>query len=151
MNPQTQMSPRVILVIEDAPLVGRLLSLNLGRAGFAVHVAADGETGVRLARALRPHLILTDIFMPGLDGIEVGRRIRSDPALCQIPIFTMTVCATPEVRARVQAADLLGPLQKPLDLEALPRQIAEWIMTPADGPEEQSATPPDEHPPAQSR
>ncbi len=144
------MQSPVILVIEDAPLVGRLLSLNLGRAGFAVHVATDGEIGLRMARALRPHLILTDIFMPRVDGIEVGRRIRSDPALCHIPIFTMTVCATPEVRARVQAADLLGPLAKPLDLEALPRQIAEWVVTPADSPEEQGAAATGGHPGAQA-
>ncbi len=133
MIPETERGPAEVLVVEDDPLLRRVLSLTLGRAGYGVQLAADGLSGVHIARAVRPDLILTDICMPGLDGIEAARAIRTDPALCHIPIVTMTACETPEVCARVRAAGFLGPLTKPLDIAELPRQIAHW-MTPAASP-----------------
>lgn len=128
------MSPAEVLVVEDDPVLRCLLSFALHRAGYRACVAADGASGVRMARTIRPQLILTDICMPGMDGIEAARAIRADPVLCQIPIVAMTAWETPEVRARVRAAGLMGPVKKPLDLEGLPQQLVDWMTTPAGPP-----------------
>lgn len=121
----------VLLVVEDDAPLRRLLSLALERAGYTVETAPDGPEAVRLVGALRPDVVLMDIGLPGMDGVEAGRRIRDDETLSPIAIVTMTACATPEVCARVRAAGLLGPLPKPLDLLALAHQIPDWIATAA--------------------
>ncbi len=84
-------------MVEDDPVLRRLLAYALHRAGYRACVAADGASGVRMARTVRPHLILTDICMPGMDGIEAARAIRADPAFRHIPIVAMTAWQTPEV------------------------------------------------------
>lgn len=65
-----------VLVVEDDPAIAHLLQEYLGREGFEVHVAEDGEHGVELARGARPDVIILDLMLPGIDGIEVCRRVR---------------------------------------------------------------------------
>ncbi|MCW2749097.1 MAG: DNA-binding response regulator [Aeromicrobium sp.] len=67
----------LILVIEDEPSIADLLRLYLARAGYGVHVERDGEAGLSQVRALRPALILLDVGLPGVDGVEVCRRLRA--------------------------------------------------------------------------
>ncbi len=67
----------LILVIEDEPSIADLLRLYLARAGYGVHAERDGETGLAQVRTLRPALILLDVGLPGVDGIEVCRRLRA--------------------------------------------------------------------------
>ena len=74
-----------IVVVEDDPSIAGLLELNLRRAGYVVHVAADGEGGLDVIRARRPAVVILDIGLPGMDGLEVCRRIRaSDEAVAVI-------------------------------------------------------------------
>lgn len=66
-----------VLVVEDDPSISGLVASYLEQEGFAVDVAVDGETGVDLARSQRPDVIVLDLMLPGMDGVEVCRRIRT--------------------------------------------------------------------------
>jgi PleD family two-component response regulator len=89
-----------ILVIEDERDVVELLTYNLGKAGYAVSAAVNGEAGLALARAQRPDLVLLDLMLPGIDGFTVCRRLREDFRTLHTPILMLT--ARGETRDRVQ-------------------------------------------------
>src|SRR5204862_6976880 len=80
------------LVADDDPTIVALLRAILKRDGFDVLPAGDGESALRMARAERPALILLDLRMPGLEGVEVARALRadSDPHLRQVPVVLLT-------------------------------------------------------------
>ncbi|MFT4648599.1 MAG: DNA-binding response OmpR family regulator, partial [Glaciecola sp.] len=87
---QTNMSQTTILIIEDDADIVELMQYNLAKDGFKVRIARDGEAGIHEARRYRPDLILLDLMMPGLDGLEVCRRIRRDVDLAGTPIVMVT-------------------------------------------------------------
>src|SRR5689334_15443354 len=84
-----------ILVVEDEPKTRATLVLYLEHAGFAVREAADGPTALALAAAERPDLVVLDRMLPGLDGLEVCRRLRADEPL---PVIFLTARTTEEDR-----------------------------------------------------
>jgi DNA-binding response OmpR family regulator len=67
----------LILVIEDEPAIAEVIRMNLANAGYGVHVEGDGEGGLAAARSLRPAAVILDVGLPGIDGIEVCRRLRA--------------------------------------------------------------------------
>lgn len=67
----------LILVVEDEPAIADVLRLNLAKAGFGVHLVADGEAGLAAVAALKPAAVILDVGLPGIDGIEVCRRLRA--------------------------------------------------------------------------
>lgn len=79
-----------ILVVEDTPASLKLLSDLLGNAGYLVRQAPDGELALWSASARPPELVLLDVNMPGIDGFEVCRRLKADPALCDIPVIFLS-------------------------------------------------------------
>jgi two-component system alkaline phosphatase synthesis response regulator PhoP len=79
-----------ILVVDDDREVVRLMRGYLERAGYAVQVAYDGDTAWHMLRADRPDLLLLDLMLPGRDGYEITRLLRSDPHLAHIPIIMLT-------------------------------------------------------------
>jgi len=85
--------PKKILVIEDEKDIQELLQLYLKRDGYDVHIAKDGETGLRRASQERYDLILLDLMLPQLDGLEVCRTLRSRPQTADIPIIMITAKA----------------------------------------------------------
>lgn len=88
-----------ILITEDQPDICKLIRMTLEFGDFEIHEAHDGETGLSMARAVKPHLMLLDVMMPGLlDGYQVCKRIKQDPALSHIKVIMLT--------ARGQASDL---------------------------------------------
>lgn len=82
--------PRTILVIDDEPELVKLLDYNLSKAGYLVLSAKDGEAGLAAARRHAPDAIILDIMMPGLDGWEVCKRLRQDPATAAMPLLMLT-------------------------------------------------------------
>ena len=84
------MSRRKIVVIEDEPDIQELIEYNLNREGFQVVVASTGDEGVRTAVREAPDLILLDLLLPGLDGLEVCRKLKSDPVTQAIPIIMVS-------------------------------------------------------------
>jgi len=84
---------RTILVIDDEPELVKLLDYNLTKAGYLVLSAKDGENGLAAARKHSPDAIILDVMMPGLDGWEVCKRMRTDPSTSAIPILMLTAKA----------------------------------------------------------
>jgi len=94
---------RTILVVDDEPGIVQIARDYLDRAGFRVITAGDGAAALRLARAQRPSLMVLDLMLPGLDGLDVTRALRQDPATRKLPIIMLT--------ARVEEADRLIGLE----------------------------------------
>lgn len=94
---------RTILVVDDEPGIVEIARDYLDRAGFRVVTAGDGTTALRLARAERPSLLVLDLMLPGMDGLDVTRALRQDPATRKLPIIMLT--------ARVDEADRLIGLE----------------------------------------
>ena len=84
------MSKQTILVIEDEIDILDVIEYNLKREGYDVLKCLDGEVGLLLAREKNPHLILLDLMLPGLDGMEVSRRLKQDPLTRETPIIMVT-------------------------------------------------------------
>jgi len=108
-----------ILIVEDERDLAELIAMQLERAGYAPHQAHDGRTGLQLATELRPDLILLDVMLPELTGIEVAQRLRVDPATAAIPIIMLTAKAaeTDEVAGLSAGAD--DYITKPFSLSVL--------------------------------
>jgi CheY-like chemotaxis protein len=113
-----------ILYVEDNDDNVYVISHRLGRAGFTVLVARDGEQGVAMARAERPDLILMDLRLPVIDGWEATRRIKADPATRHIPILALSAHAMSGDRAHALAAGCDDYDTKPVDLARLRGKIA---------------------------
>ncbi len=84
------MSQENILVVEDEEDVAELVRYNLEKAGFAVELASTGEAGLRKAQASVPDLLILDLMLPGIDGLEVCREIQKDSQLKSMPIVMLT-------------------------------------------------------------
>jgi len=103
-SPQTDGRSKVILAVDDSPQELSLLNMMLLGAGYTVVGAASGEACLDLVHRCSPRLILLDIAMPGMDGIETCRRLRTDPELRSIPIAFLTGSKTrSELRRGVEA------------------------------------------------
>ncbi len=94
---------KTILVVDDEPGIVQIARDYLDRAGFRVITAGDGESALRLARAERPSLLVLDLMLPGMDGLDVTRAVRQDPAISKLPIIMLT--------ARVEETDRLIGLE----------------------------------------
>jgi two-component system phosphate regulon response regulator PhoB len=84
------MTTKKVLVIEDEADILEVIEYNLKREGYKVTCASDGEDGFKLARDIAPDLILLDLMLPGLDGIEVCRRLKGDSVTDNVPIIMVT-------------------------------------------------------------
>jgi DNA-binding response OmpR family regulator len=85
--------PETILIIEDEPDVLDLVSFSLKKAGFQTAIARDGTVGLAKARDLLPALLVLDLMLPGVDGTEVCKRLKSDPKTAHVPIIMLTAKA----------------------------------------------------------
>lgn len=112
-----------ILYVEDNDDNIYVVSKRLGRAGFTVIVARDGEQGVVMARAEQPDLILMDLRLPVIDGWEATRRIKADAAARHIPILALSAHAMTGDRARALEAGCDDYDTKPIDLPRLRAKI----------------------------
>jgi two-component system cell cycle response regulator DivK len=108
-----------LLIVDDEPDNIELLSRRLTRRGFEVVSATSALEGLAKAEADRPHLILMDIKMPQVDGLEATRRLKANPATKHIPIITLTAHAMAEDRAQALAAGADEYESKPVDLPTL--------------------------------
>jgi two-component system phosphate regulon response regulator PhoB len=81
------LSKATILVIEDDPDIQELVAFSLGREGYAVAQATSGERGLELAQAAVPDLVLLDVMLPGIDGLETLRRLKALPSLARVPVI----------------------------------------------------------------
>ncbi len=121
------MSKAKILYIEDNSENRLLVRRVLEAEGYCLTEAVDGLSGLQAAQADPPDLIIMDIMMPGLDGREATTRLRSIPQLQRVPIIALTASVLKGDRERALAAGCTGYLQKPLDIDRLPKQIQEFL------------------------
>jgi CheY-like chemotaxis protein len=112
--------PRVLLA-DDDPRVVSVVSRYLDLEGYDVTTVSDGETAVTTATRDCPDLIILDIMMPGIDGIEACRRIRANPATAQTPVLMFSALSEEAEAARLAGAD--GMLPKPFNLPALAEAV----------------------------
>ena len=104
-----------ILVVEDNPTNMKLSTFLLESADYEVISAANAEIGVTLAREGRPDLILMDIQLPGMDGLQATALLKADDATRHIPVIALTALAMKGDEERILAAGCDGYIAKPLD------------------------------------
>lgn len=118
----------VILVVEDNALNLKLVRDVLTYAGYDVREARTAEAAIDLAIAQPPDLVLMDIDLPGIDGMEALRRLRHDPRTKTVPVAAVTALAMAADRERVMRAGFDGFLEKPISVRDLPAQVRELLL-----------------------
>jgi CheY-like chemotaxis protein len=116
-----------ILIIDDNPANLKLAGLLLETEGYSVRTAMDAEEALASIKALRPDCILMDIQLPGIDGLELTRRLKADSATRRIKIVALTAYAMKGDKQRITDAGCDGYIAKPIDTRSLPRQLAEFL------------------------
>ncbi|MBC7988878.1 MAG: response regulator [Luteimonas sp.] len=104
-----------VLIVEDNPANMTLAVFLLQSAGYSVLSATDAEAGLTLARDEQPELILMDIQLPGMDGLQATALLKRDNATRAIPVIALTALAMKGDEARIRAAGCDGYIAKPLD------------------------------------
>lgn len=116
-----------VLVVEDNPMNLELVSDLLQANGFAVHHAPTAERGLILARTLMPDLILMDVSLPGLDGLQATKALRAYPATRNLTIVALTAHAMRGDEDLALKAGCDGYLAKPIDTRSFANRIAAFI------------------------
>ena len=116
-----------ILVVEDNPKNLKLVRDVLQYCGYEVVEATTGEDGVRLAREVRPDLILMDLQLPGIDGAETLRQIRQDGHMRTVPVVAVTAFAMDDDRRKAFASGFNGYVEKPISVRSLPQQVHDFL------------------------
>ena len=122
-----------ILVVDDDPAVREVLGEGLAQRGYRVLTAPDGVEGLRLARVEHPTLVIADVLMPGLNGWELCRQVREDPALAGIPFLFLSAVSDPSDRAHGLSLGADDYVPKPVNLRELEIRIQRLLRrgTPA--------------------
>jgi CheY-like chemotaxis protein len=121
-----------ILLCEDDPLVQRLIDLSLRGSGHVVLLCGDGAEGLRLAEQERPDLVLTDVMMPGLSGLQLAAAIRDRPELARTRVLFMTAVDLPALPEWARN-DPQAVLTKPFAPAELRARIEALAAAPNDG------------------
>jgi two-component system cell cycle response regulator DivK len=120
----------LILIVEDNPQSLKLVRDILQIKGYQTLEAETGEEGVRLARQRQPALILMDIQLPGINGIEALRRLRADPVTSATPVIAVTASVMTQDRTRIIAAGFNGFQSKPISVNQLLATVRETLDKP---------------------
>lgn len=115
------MERTVCLVVEDEPTVRRLIQTILDEVDCDVVGVPDAEAAIRVMEEQRPHFILCDIRLPGMDGVELVRRIRQDPRLSSLPVILISAYGEPDGHS----AD--GFVAKPFDPDVLLEIVKPYV------------------------
>ena len=126
VNPDDTNKP-TILLIEDTQEVIMMIADYLELAGYKIVTAQDGIEGIAQARLTHPDLILMDVQMPRMDGLEATRKLRSEPEFKETPIIALTALAMSSDRERCLAAGMDEYMSKPINLKALAKLIQRFL------------------------
>jgi two-component system cell cycle response regulator DivK len=116
-----------VLVVEDNPKNMRLIKMVLVNKGYSLLEATDGEEALAVAVEGRPDLIIMDIQLPKMNGLEVTRRLRQTPGFSQVPIIALTASAMEGDRDKIIEAGCDAYVSKPIDTRQLPEVVAEML------------------------
>lgn len=128
------MTAKRILIVDDEPDLSELLAYNLERAGYTTRVEHNGVKGLETLRSFRPDLLILDIMMPELNGIEVAERMRRDQSLSRIPIIMLTARSGENDELNGLAAGADDYVTKPFSMKVLEARI-ETVLRRVDSPE----------------
>ena len=123
------MKSATILVVEDNELNMELITDVLNLAGYTVLSANDAERAFIITRESRPDLILMDIQLPQIDGLEATRMLKKDPATASIPVVAVTSHAMEGDREKVVEAGCAGYFVKPIDVRTFAGEIKKYLKT----------------------
>jgi two-component system, cell cycle response regulator DivK len=118
------MAGEPILIVDDNPANLKLARVLLASEGYEVRTATDAEEALAVLRDFLPDLILMDIQLPGMDGLELTRRLKSDSKTCDVAILALTAYAMKGDEERALAAGCDGYVAKPIDTKRLMGQVA---------------------------
>jgi len=121
------MRPPRILVVEDNPLNLKLVRDVLQVAGYEIVEAHSGEEGLLAAAEHPPDLVLMDLQLPGIDGAETLRRLRSGTLGTEVPVVAVTAFAMTADRERATLAGFDGYVEKPISVRSLPDQVDAFL------------------------
>lgn len=117
-----------ILVVEDNPQNMRLIDMVLRTRGYNLLKATDGKEGLDMAVREQPDLIIMDVQLPKMDGLEVTRRLRSKPISSRVPIVAVTAYAMKGDQDKALDAGCDAYMSKPIDTRALPELVGELLQ-----------------------
>jgi len=116
-----------LLVVEDEPALAKVLQMRLQIEGFDVAVAGDGAEAMSMIAKRRPHLVVCDLMMPVMDGLEVTRAIKGNPRLKAIPILVLTALRSDKQMKELQSLGADAFVTKPYDGKELSAQIRKLL------------------------
>ena len=121
------MASETILIVEDSPVSLKLTAAVLRGEGYKVHIASNAEQALSTLRTLKPHLMLVDIQLPGMSGLELTRQVKQDAHLNQLIVVALTACAAEGDKQRARDVGFDGYLTKPIDAPTLVTRVFEYL------------------------
>jgi CheY-like chemotaxis protein len=116
-----------ILVVDDNPANLKLMKFLLDGEGYEARTAADAEEALATLQEFQPRLILMDLQLPGMSGLDLTRRLKADPATQAVVVLALTAFAMKGDEQRALDAGCDGYVAKPIDVETLPALIARYV------------------------
>lgn len=123
---------RLILIVEDNEKNLKLVRDVLQFHGFRTLEAINGEEAVAMTRQHLPDLVLMDIALPGIDGVEATRQLKAEPSTAATPVVALTASVMEADRARFGAAGFAGLIAKPIDVLTFPAQVLAYCLNPGE-------------------
>src|SRR3990167_7082692 len=121
------MAGEPILIVDDNPLNLKLVEFLLSTKGYEVRTAGNAEETLNLLNTFQPHLILMDIQLPGMDGLELTRQLKTEDKYKNTLIIAITAYAMEGDEEKARAAGCDGYITKPIDTRTLPDVIANYL------------------------
>jgi two-component system cell cycle response regulator DivK len=116
-----------VLIVEDTPVNLKLVRFLLTREGFDVRAAASAEEALDILKDFRPRIVLTDIQLPGMDGLELTRRLKSDPSTSHVVVLALTAYAMKSDEKRAFDSGCDGFITKPIDTRNFSKLIQQHL------------------------
>jgi two-component system cell cycle response regulator DivK len=126
---RSKMPGEPILIVDDNPVNLKLARVLLTSEGYDVRTASDAEEALDILRSFHPRLILMDIQLPGMDGLELTKRLKANPETRDIIILALTAYAMKGDDKKTLDAGCDGYISKPVDTRTLPQVVAEYLKT----------------------
>lgn len=121
------MAKESILIVEDNPSNLKLVKTILTVEGYEIQTATNAEEAIELLNTFHPHLILMDLQLPGMDGLELTQKLKSDPRFQKIIIVALTAYAMTRDEEKALARGCDGYMTKPIDVHSFPTEIKQYL------------------------
>jgi CheY-like chemotaxis protein len=124
---EQKMNEIPLLIIEDNASHSKLEKLALANSGYDIRAASNADEAMKILAEFHPRLILMDIQLPGMDGLELTQKLKADPRYSETTIIAITAYGMKGDRETALAAGCDGYLSKPIDVATFPQSIAEFL------------------------